>query len=183
MKKVFCLILISFAFFGCQVEPVDPSLRANLPVNGIVASQILGSWDLEDQEITTVSTTTVLGNPISITSVTSLVSTNGVLTFNSDETFRTTGTSTLETSVGGVSAGNQSLPINGSGRYLVNGNRLEFPSSANNSGFQFNTDATYTIETLNATTLRIAINSNIEDTNNGVVTRNTISGFYLFARQ
>ncbi len=184
MKKYFILLIIVTLCLGCQVEPLDPSLRANLPVNGVTASNIIGSWDFEDYEVTSTVTATILGNTITQTTVTSLVSTNAVITFNADGTYVVTGNATVELESDGTSLGNQSVPVNDTGRFVVNGNRLEMTSnSPGNAGARLGSVSNQMITVLTATDLRITVDFEANENVAGATTRTEINGFYEFTRQ
>jgi uncharacterized membrane protein len=151
-----------------------------------VTASIVGDWDYDDYVTNTTVTVTVMGNAITSTASTELVSTNSVLSFNSDGTYTVIGDQTFEIFSQGISQGDQTISVNDSGTYVLNGSDLDLVASSNQSSSgipQFGQDVDFTIDTLTATDLVILINSDTTQNINGATQRIEVDGFVDFTRQ
>ena len=74
-----------------------------------------------------------MGNTVTSTSSNEVVSASSVLSFNSDGTYTAVGDQTFEIFLQGISQGTQTMSINDSGIYVVNGSDLDLIPSSNQS--------------------------------------------------
>jgi hypothetical protein len=159
MKKFFTLLFFAAALIACDTEPLDPSLNTggttgNVPGGGNVTDSIVGDWLYTDVITTTTTTTTVMGNAVTFVALVEFVSSDVLLTFNSDGTYTYIGDLTFESFVDGVSFGNQTSALNDAGTYLITGDVIEFSSTTPGSSSPFASDDTeIIIDTLDAVDL------------------------------
>ncbi len=166
MKKLFIILISVLSLTSCDTESIDSGLDPNSTGTGTGsggtgggtnASLIVGNWLYTDVETLTTTTTNIMGISNVITASNEFVSSDAILTFNTDGTYTIIGDLTFELFTQGMSQGNQSNTFNDSGTYTVTGDILELVSTVPGTGTPFDDTTTLTIDTLNNVDLFIDI--------------------------
>jgi hypothetical protein len=189
MKKFFTLLFFVTALIACDTEPLDPSLNAGATNaigsgGGNVTASIVGDWLYTDVVTTTTTTTTLMGNTVNFVGLVEFVSSDALMTFNSDRTYTITGDLTFESFADGVSLGNQTTALNDAGTYLITGDVIVFTSTMTGASSPFSADdIEIIIDTLDAADLVFDITgSTTQNAGGGILVIDT-NGSADFERQ
>ena len=187
MKRIFILLFAVISLMACETEPLDPSLNTNNNNSnsggGSSNVSIEGSWMYDVYELDVTATTVIMGNPVSLSSTTTLVDSNATLTFLSNGEYNIVGDMTIESMSAGIPPTSQTIDATSNGTYTFDGTTLNvFPDLQSNPALSPFPEGSYTVSSLTATALEMTVDDTIMQNTGGVDTTIDLVGFVTFTR-